>query len=210
MSKMKLERTVGSGASGVVWQGVYAGTPVAVKVLHTHLVSGEIVAKLRQEVELCMQLQLRHPHVVQVTPSRHAPSAPSQPTRRLLPPPRAAPRATSHRVLRRSSAHGVARALGLQTLGLAANADGSSYGMATELLDLNLAQYLQQRSGPPAARWDGALLQARAPHARASRRPRILAPRFPEPAPSSLPRLRTDGRSRRTWPRGWPTCTTAA
>ena len=91
LDKMRLEESIGSGANGVVWRGTYAGTPVGVKVLHSHLVSSEVVARLRAEVELCMQL--RHPHVV-------------------------------------------------QTMGLAISADERRHGMVTELMDMNLAQYL--------------------------------------------------------------------
>ena len=69
--------------------------------------SAEVVAQLRQEVELCMQL--RHPHVV-------------------------------------------------QTIGLAVNAEGTRHGMVTELMDTNLAQYLQRGTGGTVATWDSVLL----------------------------------------------------
>ena len=106
LDKIQLEDVIGTGTSGVVWRAKYAGTPVAVKVLHLgSLAASEAAQHLQRETELC--LKLRHPHV-------------------------------------------------LQTVWYAASAASARRGMVSELMEMNLQQYLHAER--PNATWEVGLL----------------------------------------------------
>ena len=58
--RLRLGHVIGSGASGVCYQGTFAGTAVAIKVLHPQSVTEADLAGLVNECRL--MLRLRHPH----------------------------------------------------------------------------------------------------------------------------------------------------
>ena len=60
--RLRLGHVIGSGASGVCYQGTFAGTAVAIKVLHPQSVTEADLAALVNECRL--MLKLRHPHVL--------------------------------------------------------------------------------------------------------------------------------------------------
>ena len=59
-SQLQLGKVIGSGTSGVCYRGTFAGTPVAIKVLHPQSVTEADLAGLVNECRL--MLRLRHPH----------------------------------------------------------------------------------------------------------------------------------------------------
>ncbi|KAJ8599059.1 hypothetical protein CTAYLR_007597 [Chrysophaeum taylorii] len=62
-SLLKMGRVVASGGSGQIYEGRYAGAPVAIKSLYSQMMDPDYVSEVRHEAR--MLAAVRHPHVTQ-------------------------------------------------------------------------------------------------------------------------------------------------